>query len=214
MKAVAELTIRTYHDNCALSRGLELADLLRLEEQRLVYVQPCVAERGKLMADIELTDDLDSKFFDSSALCSVLEAAAPGFSALRCSPRLGVAKFTWKGREISVFRNGKLKVQRCLDRADVERVAARVIRLVWPAVLCPVCGQAALACASGRCGRCATGETPRQASELPAGELLEHALGLEDRGRAAYFALRFIIETPEKRDAAAGIAVLDGLLTS
>lgn len=189
--------------------------MLRMRKETILYVQPCASERGKLMADIELSPDLDAEFFDGRVLCALLEIHHPGFAELKCSPSLGVAKFMWKGREISVFRNGKLKVQRCLDRADIMKTAGRVARLVWGAALCKLCGRPALECAAGRCGVCLESKRTTKAEDIPAGEVLKHALELRDSGdrrRAGYFALHFVVETPGKGDAAAGLSLLDEIL--
>jgi hypothetical protein len=160
------------------------------------------------MADVELSEDLERDFFEGNVLCRVLELAALGFSSFKCSPKLGVAKFMWKGREISVFRNGKLKIQRCLDRNDVLRVANRVARLVWAAAKCGVCGRPAIECAAGRCGRCVRKQQSTDLAALPAGELLEHSMVLEDKRRAAYYVLRFIVETPTRESATVGLSLL------
>ena len=114
-----------------------------------------------------------------------------------------------------MFRNGKIKIQRCLDREDILRTAAKVSRLVWGAAICEVCKRPAIECASGRCGKCVVGKKTLDVEEIPAGELLEHAFGLASSGnkkRASYFAFHFTIETPKKEDARVGLAALDEFL--
>ncbi len=205
---VPELVIPRYVDGCVLRKGLEIGELLKIRKQALLYVHPCASERGKLMADVELSEDLEKDFFDGDTLCKILESAALGFSQFKCSSNLGVAKFVWKGREISVFRNGKLKIQRCVDRSDILRTANRVSRLVWAAAFCDVCKRPALECAADRCGKCSKGKQAVRVERLPAGELLAHAMKLQDRKRAAYFVFRFIVESPTKEDAVVGISLL------
>lgn len=144
-----------FRDDCILNLGIEIDELLKVRKEVIAYFQPCVSEKGKLMADIELKDEKGkSLIIDPSTLCSLLEIHRRRFSSLKCSKGLGVAKFTLKGREISVFQRGKLKIQRALDKGEILKVANSVARLFWGASLCKVCGQPAIYCASGGCGRC------------------------------------------------------------
>ena len=210
--------------DCILSKGIELSELLETKKQAILYFQPCASEKGKLMADVELRkgDVWDGPFLDPPVLCSLLEIHRRRFSEMKCSPKLGVAKFTWKGRDISIFKNGKLKIQRALDRDEIIRVANSVSRLIWGAVICEVCGQPTLSCASGKCGKCASGEKIAvRVNELPNAELLSQAYANMEKARIAptdeseellrrtrYLALHFTIEAPRKGDAALGLILL------
>jgi hypothetical protein len=217
---VDKIGVPDFVDGCIVAKGVEIRDLLGIRKETILYIQPCASERGKLMADIELSKDIDAEFFDSEVLCSLLEVHRKRFAELKCSPSLGVAKVKWRGREISVFRNGKLKIQRAPTREEILRVANSTARLVWGAVYCGVCGEPALLCASGECGKCKRGETPAEVKDLPAGELLQQALNsLKAAGenpaeakklsqKAEYLALHFVEETPDKRSAAVGLALL------
>lgn len=216
-----EVFVPRFRDECLLSRGTEVRDLLRVREETVLYVQPCTSERGKLMADIELRSG-ETECIDSGTLCTLLEIHRRRFSELKCSRNLGVAKLKWKGREISIFKNGKIKIQRALDREEIIRVANSVARLIWGAELCEVCGQPALNCASGVCGRCVQEERVSiKLDELPNAELLQQSRINLQRGRKAplkeaerllnmarYQALFFAIEAPRKEDAVPGLVLL------
>lgn len=222
MKLVSgsQISIPRFRDECLLSRGVEVGDLLRVRKETVIYVQPCASERGKLMADIELKKEPTEKFIDPETLCSLLEVHRRRFSELRCSPNLGVAKFTWKGREISVFKNGKLKIQRALDRDEILRVANSVSRLVWGAAMCDVCGQPTINCASGVCGKCSSGKNVAvDMDALPNAELLHETHANLEKAKssddpesslksARYLALHFVTEAPSKDDAAVGLVLL------
>jgi hypothetical protein len=215
----SEITAPTLVDECILSRGIEIHELLRVRKEALLYIQPCASEKGKLMADIELSNDIDADFFDPNVLCSLLEIHRRRFAELKCSPSLGVAKVKWKGWEMSVFKNGKLKIQRGQTREELLKVANATSRLVWGAAICGVCGKPALVCASGNC-KCKKGETTVNVKDLPSGELLQQALDLlktaesepatseKNSQKAKYFALHFVAETPDKKNAAVGLALL------
>lgn len=222
-----EIFVPRFRGECLLSRGTEVRDLLRLREETVLYVQPCTSERGKLMADIELRSG-DTECIDSKTLCALLEIHRRRFSELKCSRNLGVAKLMWKGREISIFKNGKIKIQRALNREEIIRVANSVARLIWGAELCEVCGQPALNCASGACGKCTQEERVSiELDELPNAELLQQSqINLQRARKAApeeserllnmarYQALFFAIEAPRKEDAVPGLVLLAEALQS
>lgn len=216
-----KISVPQFKDECLLSIGTEVRDLLRVREETVLYVQPCTSERGKLMADIEFRSG-ETECIDSGTLCALLEIHRRRFSELKCSRNLGVAKLRWKGREISIFKNGKIKIQRALDREEIIRVANSVARLIWGAELCEVCGQPALNCASGACGKCYQEERVSiELNKLPNAELLQQSRINLQRARnaapeeaerllnmARYQALFFAIEVPRKEDAVLGLVLL------
>ena len=221
MSSTGQISVPRFRSDCLLSQGIEVGDLLKVRKEAVLYVQPCSTERGKLMADIELTKEPKLEFIDPKTLCSLLEIHRRHFADLKCSASLGVAKLKWKGREISVFKSGKLKIQRALDRDEILRVANSISRLVWGATVCAVCGQPVLNCASGKCGQCASAEKVTiQLSEIPNAELLQQGYESLARSRALpadaealisrarYLALHFTVEAQRKEDAALGLVLL------
>ena len=219
---VSQTLVPKFKDDCLLSRGIEIKDLLGVRKETVLYVQPCATERGKLMADIELTKDPDSLFMDPKTLCSLLEVHRRRFAEMKCSEKLGVAKLKWGGRDISIFRNGKLKIQQATDRDEILRIANSVSRLIWGSAICGVCGQPTINCASGTCGKCASEDKVAvQLGELPNSELLQQGYAslenLQDSTpedsevklrKARYLALHFTIDAPNRADAALGLVLL------
>ena len=222
MNAEGKVTVPRFREDCLLSKGIDVKDLVEVRREAVLYVQPCASERGKLMADIELTEKADFPFIDPATLCSLLEIHRRRFAEVRCSEKLGVAKLKWGGREISIFRNGKMKIQQAIDRAEIMRVANSVSRLIWGAAICDVCGQPVINCASERCGRCALPERVAvDPSGVPGSELLQQGYAaLANAGRsppaesrswlqrAKFLALHFVMETPRKDDALLGLVLL------
>jgi len=226
---LTSIVVPKFKDECSIAKGVEVRDLLKVRKEAVLYVQPCVSERGKLMADVELKrEEAKAQLIDPVALCSMLEVHRRRFAELKCSPSLGVAKLKFKGREISIFKNGKLKIQRALDREEILRVANSISRLVWGAVICDVCGEPTINCASGKCGKCIAEEKALtvRLDELPNAELLiegysnlrnaVEALKLEG-GRnefekalqtARYLALFFAMEAPDKETAGLGLILM------
>lgn len=223
-----QIIVPRFREDCSLTRGVEVRDLLKVRKEAVLYVQPCVSERGRLMADVELKrEEAKDQLIEPSALCSMLEIHRRRFAELRCSPSLGVAKFKLKGREISVFRNGKLKIQRALDKDEILRVANSISRLVWGAVICDVCGEPTINCASGKCGKCASGEKAAVRLEgVPNAALLAEGYanlskadetsklhGAKEEferalNAAKYLALFFTIEAPDREIASLGLTLL------
>lgn len=223
----AQLVLPRFREDCSVSVGIEVRDLLKVRKEAVLYVQPCVSERGKLMADVELKGEDGQRLIDPAMLCSILEIHKRRFAELRCSRSLGVAKLKLKGREISIFKNGKLKVQRALDREEILRTANSIARLIWGAVLCDICGRPTIDCVSGKCGRCISEEKAVRVSlaQIPNAALLEagysnlrRAEELKSQGRypeferalntAKYLALFFTVEAADKETARLGLVLL------
>ena len=110
--AGSRVTVPRFREDCLAFRGIDVRELVGVRKDALLYVQPCTSERGKLMADIELTKDIDSRFFDPGKLCALLRVHRHRFADLRCSEALGVAKLRWGGRDISIFKNGRSRSSR------------------------------------------------------------------------------------------------------
>ena len=148
-----------FRKECCLAKGVEFKDILKSREDTIVYVNPCVSERGKVMADIDLRRDSNKEeLFDPGTLCSLLKAAEKNFTKLRCSPDLGVAKIEWNGYDISIVRSGKLKIMRAPSEEDIIKIASKLSSLIWGATICDFCGRPAAECASGACGKCLSNE--------------------------------------------------------
>jgi len=224
-----QMIIPKFRDECSLAKGVEVRDILKVRKEAVLYVQPCVSERGKLMADVELKrEEAKAQLIDPATLCSLLEIHRRRFAELKCSPSLGVAKLKFKGREISIFKNGKLKIQRALNREEILRIANSVSRLVWGAVICDVCGGPTLNCASGKCGKCVAEEKALtvRLDELPNSEpLIEGYSNLRKADEtsklkgareefekalqtAKYLGLFFMMEAPDKETAGLGLVLL------
>ncbi|MEW6222696.1 MAG: hypothetical protein AB1476_05260 [Candidatus Hadarchaeota archaeon] len=214
-----EIPVPKFKDSCVLSKGMEVSELVKVRKDTVVYVQPCASEKGKLMADIELKKE-EGEGIDAKTLCYLLDIHRRRFSELRCSPSLGVAKLTWKGKEISIFKSCKLKIQRAIDKEELLRVGNSVSRLVWGAAICEVCGRPALECASGSCGKCSSGTKVVQVDDIPNGVLLLKGYSELERAReiageremhvrdAQYVGLFFTTEAAKKEDAVLGLVLV------
>lgn len=139
-----------------------------------IVIHPCTTERGKIMVDTRFSSGglgQVERFFDFPSLCSILDAYKDRFQETRCSPSLGIARVEWKGKAISIFRNGRVKIRRVVDGKDAKRTVRFLASVLWGSVICGNCGKASLFCASGGCENCIEGGRRRvvRMEGLPAG---------------------------------------------
>ncbi|HID17513.1 TPA: hypothetical protein EYP26_04385, partial [Candidatus Bathyarchaeota archaeon] len=144
---------RLFLEGCALREEIEGGKFIEFGEEKIAYIQPCASEKGKVTADIMMGRD-EATFFEPSILCSILEAYKPMLAEGRCSRPLGVAVIKWKGRSITIFKNGRVNIKRALTKQDVLKVLRSLNRLLWGSVVCARCGRPVIECASGKCEKC------------------------------------------------------------
>lgn len=145
-------------DGCTLSEGLELEGLENSGEEEIMEVSPCVSERGKIMAEVDLSNE-NRPFLDMGTLCLLLNSYENHFADLKCSPDLGVARFMWKARRIYIYKKGKFEIRFAHSREDAENVLDSLKRLVLGSILCKRCSRPSVECALGGCDSCLP-ETP------------------------------------------------------
>ncbi len=231
------ITAPKFEDDCILARGIELGELPRAKEEKIVRVRPCASEKGKVMAEVNLQPEPGKPLLDPKILCELLEAYRSRFAEVKCSSKLGVGRFTWKARRVYLFKRGKIDMRFALDQSDASRTIDSVVRLILGSILCERCGRPAVECASGECGKCAHAGTmkPVRADDpvnrpllAKALENLENALSevkaLKKGGpapsapetarfnreidRALEFAMDFSLKTPKKKDVVLGVVLV------
>lgn len=230
---------RLFLEGCALREEIEGGKFIEFGEEEITYIQPCASEKGRITADVMMGKE-GTTFFEPSTLCSILEAYRPMLAEERCSRPLGVAVIKWKGRDITVFKSGRVNVKRALTKQDALKVLRSLNRLLWGSVICAKCGRPVIECASGRCGKCMEGgdmrgaaaslkekfygafltkalekliEVSRRALSCRVDEL--NRLKLETQQKidgAIVDILNYLIEAPRASEAALGVAAL-GLAT-
>jgi len=142
--------------DCILIRGVS-EKLEEIREDEISFIEPCAAEIGKLTAKITLSDERFGKqelFFDKSVLCELLEVYKGRFAEFECSEMLGIARIKWRGKSLSLFTSGSIKISTALSENDIMQMLHDITRLVWGTMICGVCGKPAIHCASGTCNKC------------------------------------------------------------
>ena len=67
---------------------------------------------------------------------------------------LGIARIKWKGKGLSLFTSGSIKISTALSENDIKQMLHDITRLAWGTMICSVCGRPAIHCASGTCSKC------------------------------------------------------------
>ncbi len=124
-----------------------------------------MSETGKITAEARLTAgpegnvNLKYGFYDPVQLCETLNMA--GFlEDIRCSPKLGVGRATIDDKTVLVYKDGRINVRKAKDRQDAVQTIRLVSRILWGAIVCSLCGNAGVDCASGGCEECVSRVCP------------------------------------------------------
>lgn len=87
-------------------------------EKELVIYKPCKDEANKIMFETELPYEVDIK-----NTCKQLE----NLGSLKCSDEMGIAMLEIAGRNVTIFRNGKVVARRVVDKDDAEELLIDVL---------------------------------------------------------------------------------------
>jgi hypothetical protein len=138
--------------DCLVSEGMELPELLSRGRLLLRDSRPCAT--GETIWEVEPAEPLR---LDFPTLRTLFELSRPLSTEPRYSAALGVVRCWWGKGRVTLFWNGKVRIQGHLGKEEALRIAGSVYRLAWGAFPCRVCGGPSLRCASGECGACVEG---------------------------------------------------------
>jgi len=142
-----------FKNECSLAKGLKKGEAISFGEAEIAYVQPCASERGKVTADIVMSKE-EKEFFNFEIACLILDLYKIMFAEERCSQALGIAMIKWRGKEILVFKNGRINIKRALNKEEIEKILNSLTRLLSGSILCENCGKPLIECAFGKCKKC------------------------------------------------------------
>jgi len=91
------------------------------DKKDLVVYKPCKDEENKIMFETELPYEIDIK-----KTCVELES----LGSPKCSEEMGIAMVETEGRNVTVFRNGKVVARRVVDKEDAENLLIEVLPLI------------------------------------------------------------------------------------
>ena len=91
------------------------------EKKDLVVYKPCKDEKNRIMFETELPYEIDIK-----KTCFELES----LGSPKCSEEMGIAMVETEGRNVTVFKNGKVVARRVVDKEDAENLLTEVLPLI------------------------------------------------------------------------------------
>ncbi len=106
-------------------------------DHTIQLARPCVDEPRKYIAESQYPNG-----FLMDVLCSILQKniQEANISELKCSERLGVARFDLGGNTILLYRNSKIDIRRAADIANARLIMKKIERMVKDAFTDTACG--------------------------------------------------------------------------
>lgn len=95
---------------------------------RIRLARPCVDDPRKYVAESHLNHTVDIE-----KLCKLLETLP--VTDVRCSPRLGVARFELDERSVMLYHNGRIDLRRTTSIEDAEKTINHVVELIHECLL-------------------------------------------------------------------------------
>ncbi|MCS3923965.1 hypothetical protein [Methanosalsum natronophilum] len=95
-------------------------------------VKPCVDEPDRFIAESRLKSSVVME-----KLCAVLEKKTKEgtISNLKCSIKLGVAKFEFGGKTVFIYKNGKIDIRRIIDLSDATSIISFLEEMIKTAFI-------------------------------------------------------------------------------
>lgn len=89
--------------------------------------RPCVDEPGKYIAESQYSNS-----FMMDALCNILQTnlEKENILELKCSERLGVARFELDGKTILLYRIGRIDIRKTTDIANARHTMEKIEKMV------------------------------------------------------------------------------------
>lgn len=89
--------------------------------------RPCVDDPGKYIAESQY-----SKGFSMERLCETLNVKLDqgNISELKCSAKLGVARFDLEEKTVMLYRNGRIDIRRTKDIEDAKILIKKIEDMV------------------------------------------------------------------------------------
>ncbi len=89
--------------------------------------RPCIEDPTRYIAECHL-----EKKVDIGKLCDILRGI--GAKDLRCSVRLGVARFELEGRSVMIYQSGRVDIRRIRNTGEAKGVVEQITDTVKDAL--------------------------------------------------------------------------------
>ncbi len=97
-------------------------------ENEIRLSRPCVEDPTRYIAECNI-----GKRFDMEILCSTLRIT--GARELKCSIKLGVARFEMGERSVMIYQSGRVDIRRIKNTAEAEAVLEQILILAGNAII-------------------------------------------------------------------------------
>lgn len=85
--------------------------------------RPCIEDPARYIAECHL-----GKKLVMEKLCELLRSK--DVKELKCSVKLGVARFDFEGRSVMLYKSGRVDIRRIQDTGEAQGVLERIVSLV------------------------------------------------------------------------------------
>ena len=89
--------------------------------------RPCIEDPALYIAECHL-----GKKVDIGKLCDILRST--GAKELKCSVRLGVARFELEGRSVMIYQSGRVDIRRIQSTDEAREVMEKIMNLARDAL--------------------------------------------------------------------------------
>ncbi len=98
-----------------------------ISHEEIKLARPCIDEPDRYIAESRFSHP-----FTMDALCSILTKMVEDgqISDLRCSAKLGVARFEWKEKTILLYRNGRIDIRRAVSVEDAHHIITGLQKMI------------------------------------------------------------------------------------
>ncbi len=101
--------------------------LLKINGMDIRLSRPCIEDPTRYIAECNL-----GKKVSIEKLCDILHSA--GAKELKCSARLGVARFEFDGRNVMIYQSGRVDIRRIQSIDEARGVMEQIIYVVKDAL--------------------------------------------------------------------------------
>jgi ArsR family metal-binding transcriptional regulator len=100
---------------------------LLISSMEIRLSRPCVDDPTRYIAECNL-----GKKVNIAKLCDILRQTCA--KELKCSVRLGVARFEHEGRSVMLYQSGRVDVRKIKDTGEAEKIMEQIIYIIKDAL--------------------------------------------------------------------------------
>lgn len=98
-----------------------------VEDMEIRLARPCIEDTSRYIAECHISRKLDIE-----KLCEILRTS--GAMGLKCSVKLGVARFEFGERSVMIYRSGRIDLRRIRSHDEARELLEKIIDMVKDAI--------------------------------------------------------------------------------